>query len=190
LELVAYTIVRKARLKHTYIQIKLDASVEIRTNLTTSQTFIQKLVEQKLDWIEKKQVQIQQRELLDDAEFYLFGKLCQKSDYGITSQDMQDRLYRQKSIEAILPLVDSWSEKMQLFPTHIGFRKTKTRWGSCSHKNRLSFNTNLAKMHPDFIEYVVVHELAHIKHKNHSKEFWLEVQKYLPDYKSRKKLTI
>jgi predicted metal-dependent hydrolase len=186
--LVAYTIVRKARLKHTYIQIKPDTSVEIRTNLTTSQTFIKKLVEQKMGWIEKKQAQIHKRELLDVDKFYLFGRLCQKSDYAITSQDMQDKLYREKAIETILPLVESWSEKMQLFPTYVGFRKTKTRWGSCSHKNRLSFNTNLAKMHPQFIEYVVVHELAHIKHKNHSKEFWAEVGKFLPDYKKRKTL--
>jgi predicted metal-dependent hydrolase len=77
---------------------------------------------------------------------------------------------------------------MQLFYTHVGFRKTKSRWGSCSHKNSLSFSTNLAKTDPHFIEYVVVHELAHIKHKNHSKEFWNEVEKFLPDYKIRKKL--
>lgn len=188
--MITYTIIRKFRLKHTYIHVKPDASVEIRTSLTTSKKFIEAFVQKKSSWIKRKQNFFQNREIVDDEKFYLFGKLLDKRDFKLESDEALKRLYRQKSIEHITPLIQIWSEKMQLFPIHIGYRDNKTRWGSCSSKNRLSFNINLAKMTPDFIEYVVVHELAHIKHKNHSKAFWNEVKNFLPDYKIRKKLII
>jgi predicted metal-dependent hydrolase len=177
------------RLKHTYIQIKPDATIQIKTNYTTSKKTIEKFIAKKDSWIRKKLSLIENRKIQND-KFFLFGNIHDKKEYGLKTDNEMDKFYRQKTEETISVLINYWSEKMQLFPTHIGFRKAKTRWGSCSHKNRLSFNINLAKMHPDFIEYVVVHELAHIKHKNHSKEFWSEVEKYLPDYKKRKKLII
>lgn len=188
--MITYTVVRKFRLKHTYIHVKSDASVEIRTSLTTSTKSIEAFVTKKSSWIRKKQALFQNRKTVEKEKFYLFGAICEKIDYGIALDETLDIFYHQKAIEAIIPLIQTWSEKMQLFPAHIGYRKNRTRWGSCNGKNRLSFNTNLAKMHPDFIEYVVVHELAHIKHKNHSKAFWNEVEKFLPDYKNRKKLII
>lgn len=184
---ITYTIIRKFRLKHTYIQIKPDATVQIKTNYTTSTKSIEAFVAKKDSWIRKK-LSLVQNKKVDDRKFFLFGQLCDKVDYGLLTDDDMDKFYRQKAENTISLFVKSWSEKMQLYPSYVGYRKNKTRWGSCSHKNRLSFNTNLAKMHPHFIEYVVVHELAHIKHKNHSKEFWTEVEKYLPDYKIRKKL--
>lgn len=97
---------------------------------------------------------------------------------------------KEQAQEIIIPLIEKWSREMNLTPTYVGFRHNRTRWGSCSGKNRLNFNIRLATMPFDFVEYVVVHELAHIKHKNHSKDFWEEVQRYLPDYKRRQKLSI
>jgi len=184
---IEYTIIRKFRLKHTYIQIKPDATVQIKTNYTTSTKSIEAFVAKKDSWIRKKLSLIQNKKI-DDKKFFLFGKLCTKDDYNLLTDEDMDKFYKQKAKESISPLINYWSEKMQLYPSYVGYRKNRSRWGSCNHKNRLSFNTNLAKMHPHFIEYVVVHELAHIKHKNHSKEFWAEVEKYLPDYKIRKKL--
>jgi len=87
-----------------------------------------------------------------------------------------------------LEYVKKYSSKMNLYPSKVSFRFNKTRWGSCSAKNNLTFNYYLAKLPYELIEYVVVHELAHIKHKNHSREFWAEVEKYLPDVKKRRKL--
>jgi predicted metal-dependent hydrolase len=76
---------------------------------------------------------------------------------------------------------------MEVQPEHISFRKAEKRWGSCSPTNRISFNYHLMKISTSLIEYVVIHELCHIKHKNHSKEFWSEVKKFLPDYKDKEK---
>jgi len=107
---------------------------------------------------------------------------------NLPTEDQIDKdSLKQKAKELIDPLVEKWSQKMGVTPISVGYRYNKSRWGSCSAKNRLNFNTKLAMMNEDFVEYVVVHELAHIRHKNHSKDFWDEVREYLPDFKERKK---
>ena len=68
----------------------------------------------------------------------------------------------------------------------IYIRDQKTRWGSCSSKGNLNFNWRLI-MAPLFImDYIVVHELAHLVHPNHSRDFWKLVKKIVPDYKEKK----
>jgi predicted metal-dependent hydrolase len=76
---------------------------------------------------------------------------------------------------------------MNLYPINIKYRKMKRRWGSCDSKNELTFNTQLLKLSSDLIDYVVVHELSHIKHKNHSKRFYETLKSYLPEYKMLEK---
>ncbi len=173
---------------HTYIEIKPDASVEVKTNLTTSTKSISDFVERKSSWILKKQLLLQNIKTIKSSQLYLFGEIFEKEHFGLFSQNELDAFYREKAIETINPLVVSWSEKMQLFPTYVGYRKNRTRWGSCSGKDRLSFNTLLARTPLEFIEYVVVHELCHIEHKNHSKTFWNLLKEHLPDYKNRQNL--
>jgi predicted metal-dependent hydrolase len=94
-----------------------------------------------------------------------------------------EQFYRHKAKEIITPLVEKQAQIMSLYPTAISFRKTKRQWGSCSSKNRLSFNTGLIKLPLDVIQYVIIHELTHIRHKHHQKAFWQEVERYSPNYK-------
>ena len=161
---IEFKIVKKRSLKHTYIYIK-DAKVEIRAPFSISDHKIYELIRSKRDWIKKSLKK---------------SKSTKEIEFG-TKEDAK---------RIILPLVDKWSKKMGLTPSFVGFRDNKSRWGSCSSKNRINFNTKLVNMPIEFVEYVVVHELAHIKHKNHSKEFWDEVKRYLPDFKERKKLIL
>ncbi len=160
---ICFTLSKKLSQKHSYIRVKKDGSVHVSTNYFTPKKMILAFVEQKSSWIKKQQT------------------LRSKQAYHDSSS-------KEEAKAIILPLVEKWTAIMMLTPTFVGFRHNRTRWGSCSGKNRLNFNTRLARMHPDFVEYVVVHELAHIKHKNHSKDFWAEVEKFLPDYKARQKL--
>ena len=164
-ETITFKLIRKLSLKHTYITIQRDGSVVVKANHLISKSRIKNFVLQKASWILKKQALYQQKPL----------------------RDIQNIFSKQQAQEVITPLVKKWSEIMNLHPTYIGFRNNKTRWGSCSHKNRLSFNIQLLRLPIESIEYVVVHELAHIEHKNHSREFWNLVEKYLPDFKARQK---
>ena len=79
-----------------------------------------------------------------------------------------------------------YAAKMGIAYGRISMRNQKTRWGSCSSDGNLNFNCRLLYVPLELLDYVVVHELAHRRHMNHSAEFWKEVEKYLPDYKERK----
>lgn len=81
-----------------------------------------------------------------------------------------------------------YSRLMGLYPTAVKITAAKTRFGSCGGKNSVCFSYRLMLYPEKAIDYVVVHELAHIKHKNHGKEFYALIEKYLPDYKERERL--
>ena len=68
----------------------------------------------------------------------------------------------------------------------VSISTAKTRWGSCSGDDKIRFSFRLLYAPKDVVEYVVYHELAHTRHKNHSVTFWAEVQKYVPDYKQKR----
>lgn len=82
----------------------------------------------------------------------------------------------------ILDRLPHWSKTMNLKYGRVRFRQQKSRWGSCSGKGNLSFNWRLIHFKPEVIDYVIVHELAHIKHHNHSAAFWQVVVKYFPTF--------
>lgn len=94
-------------------------------------------------------------------------------------------LYRQLARPYFTQLLDRWSPRMGLCPTGLHITSARTRWGSCSGKNSLSFSWRLLLCPPECVEYVVVHELAHIAHHDHSPRFWQTVQRQLPDYRQR-----
>lgn len=83
----------------------------------------------------------------------------------------------------ILSQLPDWAEKMKVRYGSVRFRQQKSRWGSCSGRGNLSFNWRLIHFKQEVINYVIVHELAHIKHHDHSKEFWATVADYEPRYK-------
>lgn len=84
--------------------------------------------------------------------------------------------------------VEYYSEKMGLYPTNVKITSAATRFGSCSGKNSICFSYRLMLYPPEAVDYVVVHELAHIKEKNHSARFYALVERYMPDYREREKL--
>ena len=74
------------------------------------------------------------------------------------------------------------SKEMGVKPAGMAIRNQRTRWGSCSTRGTLSFNWRLIMAPPEVLDYVVVHELAHMHQQNHSKAFWAIVARYCPDY--------
>ena len=157
--------------------------IQIRANKYFTIFDAKDLINRKKEWIESS-IQKMSEKSLNDDEFLLLGETKNYNDYNIKNID---KFYRAE-IEKILPQkVEEYSKKMNLFPTSISYRKNKRTWGSCNYKNGLNFNILLMKFPIEVMEYVIIHELSHIKHKNHSKDFWNLVAFYCPNYKEVEK---
>jgi predicted metal-dependent hydrolase len=87
-----------------------------------------------------------------------------------------------QAMDVIHQQVQTRGQQMGVCPASISIRSQRTRWGSCSTRGTLSFNWRLIMAPPEVLDYVVVHELAHMKQKNHSKAFWAVVAQYCPQY--------
>ncbi len=92
--------------------------------------------------------------------------------------------------DVVFPLIEKYSEKMGKSPEKIKFTNAKGRLGSCNNRGTICFSRYLALYPREAIEYVVVHEMAHLFELNHSPRFYAIVEKLLPDYKERKKLLV
>ena len=182
--IVTVKLENKKNIKHCYLRILKADLIQIRANKYFTIFDAKDLINRKKDWIEASILKMSKKSLNDD-EFLLLGERKKYEDYKIKNIDT---FYRHE-IEKILPQkVDEYSKKMNLFPTSISYRKNKRTWGSCNYKNGLNFNILLMKFPIEVMEYVIVHELAHIKHKNHSKDFWNLVAVYCSNYKEVEKL--
>ncbi|MDI6736762.1 MAG: SprT family zinc-dependent metalloprotease [bacterium] len=95
--------------------------------------------------------------------------------------------YRKQAYQKIKERVDWYSKLFGLKYNKFGITNAQKRWGSCSAKNNLHFSLRLIMAPLNVIDYVVIHELAHTKEKNHSKRFWNKVRTMLPDYQESKK---
>lgn len=97
-----------------------------------------------------------------------------------------ESFYKKLLAEYLEQSFKKFTEMTNLFPKKVYIKKMSTRWGSCSSNSNISINLNLVKFHKDIIDYVVLHEICHLKEMNHSKDFWNLLSLYMPDYKQRK----
>ncbi len=89
--------------------------------------------------------------------------------------------YRRESITHLSQRVAVLSEKMGLFPSQVRWKETRSRWGSCSMRGNIQLNWRMIVFADEITDYIVAHELAHLKHFNHSKAFWKTVEEAIPD---------
>lgn len=108
------------------------------------------------------------------------------ADEGRTAGILEDWL-RDQARQAIGASVTIHAARMNVKPARMGIRSQRTRWGSCSRNGGLSFNWRLIQVPPEVLDYVVVHELAHMVHPNHSPDFWILVQRHCPGYPAHKR---
>lgn len=167
---IEYTLIRSKR-KTLAIQVDFDCQITVRAPLTLSQKEIDKFILQKKAWLEKAVASQKER-------------ASNKKEYS--DEDIKN--LRENAKRIIPQKVDYFSKIMGVEPSNVKINSAKKRYGSCSDKNSLNFSLYLMDKDERFIDYVVVHELAHIKHHNHSREFYAFIEKILPDYKDRIKL--
>ena len=95
-----------------------------------------------------------------------------------------DEWYRQQVKEEASPLIQKWERKMGVSVENFTVRKMKTRWGSCTPASRtIRLNLELAKKSPECLEYVIVHELAHLLEPSHNSRFVALMDQFLPEWK-------
>jgi predicted metal-dependent hydrolase len=176
------------RLKHSYIKIDEYGNITLKTP-KVSQNFVIDLLSDKESWIKKSLKKIKPKPTITlGKEIEFFGKIVDVQTIDELScmlkrakdiQKVYDRFYKQVASSYIPSRVEYFAKKMDLKYSGIRFRKMKRRWGSCSNKHLLTFNTNLIKKDKSFIDEVVVHELSHIVYFNHSKDFYDLLKKTL-----------
>jgi predicted metal-dependent hydrolase len=181
--LVDVELQNKKNIKHCYLRVLSDNLIQIKANRYFTILDAKDLIYRKKDWLIEN-IQKQNSKKLKENEFLYFGEKKLLSDFQI--KDL-DKFYKEEIQKIIPSLVEKYSNLMQLYPTKISYRKNRRTWGSCNFKNELNFNILLAKYPIFIIEYIVIHELAHIQHKNHSKDFYFLVEKFSPNYKKIEK---
>ncbi|MFK5882625.1 MAG: DUF45 domain-containing protein [Sulfurospirillum sp.] len=148
---------------------------------------IQEIISIKARWIYTKLQSIQNRYSIKEI-YEKEGKILYLGKKQTLHIEALDKFYRAHTKDIVLDEIQNISEKMGLRASKISFRKTKRRWGSCNHKNELSFTITLAQLPMNCIRYIIIHELAHILHKNHKREFYETIRIYMPNFKVQEKV--
>lgn len=168
------TVIRSNR-KTVAIQVNSDLSVTVRAPRSASEKDIEEILKRKEAWISKHIEKIKKTKERLEAE--PTEKLTREKVIALAEE----------ALKVIPARVEYFARVIGVTYGKITIRNQKTRWGSCSSKGNLNFNCLLMLAPPEVLDYVVVHELCHRKQMNHSKAFWSEVEKVLPDYKEARK---
>ncbi len=115
-----------------------------------------------------------------------WSALSRAQDYS-EHHEVLRQFYKRESITHLTERVQILSKEMNLMPSKLSFREPKGRWGSCSSKGSINLNWRLILFKPEVVDYVIIHELCHLQHLNHSNAFWSLVEKHCPDYQDSEK---
>ena len=165
-------IIRSDR-KSVALEITKDLRVLVRAPKSVPDAELYDVAEKNRAWIEKH---LEIRRQRNEA----------KMAYELTDADIEALKAKARSV--IPPKVEYYAKKMGVKPKSVKITSAHSRFGSCSGDNGLCFSYILMRYPEEAIDYVVVHELAHIKHHNHGRSFYALIGKYMPDYKQREKL--
>ncbi|MCC7469786.1 MAG: M48 family metallopeptidase [Bacteroidetes bacterium] len=165
-----HTLRKSNRAKHLRISIHPGGEVVVTIPRNISDKIVENFLQEKRPWIDRK------KNLMEQYPKKTELKLSKKERNNLKEQTrifVQDKLH-------------FFNRNYKYSWNKISIREQKTRWGSCSQKKNLNFNSKIALLPEKLAEYIVVHELCHLGEFNHSKRFWNLVEKILPDYKQRR----
>lgn len=168
--IMEYTLVRSRR-KTLAIEVTREGKVVVRAPSRCPMEYIEGFLAEKAGWIEKS----------------IAAQLAKMAAHPEPTLEREAEL-RELAVKTLPDLVEKYSKIMGLEPKGLTVTGARTRFGSCSGKDRLSFSFRLMDYPTEAVEYVVVHELAHIKHKNHGTEFYRLVATVLPDWQERRQM--
>lgn len=160
-----YTLIRSKR-KSIALQVTHEGNIIVRSPIRVNISLVENFIIDKIEWIKKHQIKIQTK-----------AKKIELSPIEIERE-------KEKLKKYIIPRIQElYSGKNLPKITSIKITKSEWRWWSCSSKNWLCFSYRLAEyINTPFLDAIIVHELAHLKEKNHQKPFWNLVYSWMPDY--------
>ena len=172
---IPYTIVRS---KRKTLGIEVDQNGEVIAKIPYRGVALdeaRRFVEEKKDWIIKNQLKMEDR-----RKRALRNNWSEKKPVTYPwIRSAGGKLFEDK--------VKHWAGVIGVEYNRITIKDVESRWGSCSSRRNINFCWKLFTMPERLVDYIIVHELSHIRYMDHSREFWAEVEKYIPDYKQRKK---
>ncbi len=192
--------------------VERDGSLTVRAPKRATMADVQSFIHEKTEWIIRTRarfksiVQVPKKHYADGETFLFLGiayelKLVRPQrpaltfahgfHLGNTSQKRGElvftRWYKRQAFTILSERVKLFAEKNGFVPKRVNISSAKTRWGSCSPDGSLNFTWRLVMAPPDVIDYVVIHELAHLRVKNHSQKFWNVVENIMPGYRMQRK---
>ncbi len=207
--LIPHKIIRGRR-KTIMLHITPDAKLVVYAPHLVPKFFIDRFIEEKNTWIEKKISEMKKRgqqkiKTFTEGEALLFlgNKLSLTYTQGIDISVKENKLlfpkalqfrvkkelenwYRKQAKDIIINRLKYHAKNMNTEYTSVMFSDTKSKWGTCFHDNSLQFNWRLVMAPLIIIDYVIIHELSHTTKKNHSRDFWNKVRLYTPAYKQHR----
>lgn len=175
-EEIEVEIVRSKR-RSMALQIRTDGSVLARVPMRISDRTIRRFVTSHARWIEENR-----------SRMFARRQHLAENPYDIPAWESLTASDKKIAKQKIIERVDYYADCMGIDYGSISMRNQKSRWGSCSSKGNLNFNYRLAYLPQELLDYVVVHELAHRRHMDHSKAFWQEVETNYPAYKDCRRI--
>jgi len=194
-------VINRKNNKNTYIRIKEDMKIYVSTNYLVTNRQVKTILDRNIEYLRKTIPKVERKQEKINFFYYLGNKydiiIMPGSDVsilgGIIYVDSLEKLEKwyikqaKKLFEERLDIIYPMFQEKIPYPK-LRIRKMKTRWGVCNKKNMtVTLNLDLLKYDTTKVDYVIVHELSHFIHFNHSKSFWNTVEKYCPRYKQIKK---
>jgi predicted metal-dependent hydrolase len=168
---VAYTLKKSSRARRMRVAVYCGGSVVVTAPKNLSENIVEKFIREKAKWILNK---IEYFKQFKDAKISRFSKRHYLK-------------YKEDAFSLAVERIGYFSDMHKFQYNKINIKNQKTRWGSCSKKGNLNFNYKILFLESAMRDYIIVHELCHLKEFNHSRKFWLLVEKILPDYLEIKK---
>ncbi len=168
---IVYKIKRSRRARNLRLTIYCDGGLVATLPNRLDENLVEKFIREKSAWILKK------------VDFFLSSKWQSKNRLFLKSSRKEYRNNKDKARAFIGSRLEHFNQFYGFSWRKISIRAQKTRWGSCSRKGNLNFNYKILFLPEKLADYIVVHELCHLREFNHSRKFWNLVAKAIPDYR-------
>ena len=214
--ILGYEVERK-KVKNINLRIYPDRRIYISAPMNLDSGYIENFIKSKKNWIEEIQKKLDKIPKAEELQYvtgeklYYLGKIYElevvlsnenrvflheekmilkiKEDTFELKKNVISRWYFEKAKILFKDVMEKYLKLLNEEIDHLSVKKMKSRWGSCNHRKKyINLNVELVKKPLVCIEYVALHEIAHLRHPNHSKDFYYHIERYMPDYRQREKL--